>query len=751
MRWFAAATVSLSLVGCVYGCSAPSDGAIPVAQGGALNGTAGAGTTAGAGAVTSAGSGGSPTATAGGNSMGDAGSSGAPVSGGGDAGSAGDSSAVGGSNGGAGSSGGGTGGSAQGGSGGAAPTIPNAPSGLVLQVASATSIQLTWTDNSTDESGFNVYWSTAADKPAQPNLMVASDVTTALADTLTTQTPYNFWVESYNGAGSSAAATGTATPVPVPAQPTGLVVTGGATSAVLNWTDAATGETGYRVFYSTSNMQPATAQKELPAGTTTYTIPTGELTPYSTYYVWVAAYNAAGNGMAATGTTIVGVAPPPPTGLVVDAKESLWYQAVSWVDNSPSTTSYNIYWATGVAPTKPTTPNDTVPAGTTSYRMKQEQSAQTYTFWVETVNVFGKSAATKGVANAATQDIPWTELYYDDNAKTVHQTVQDTFGLASDLIQGTATPDASTGVYGYHAATQAALGGAGTAMNPSISWPIAASGIDTTATTYYQTEYRTPLGSLFSSVKTLVPPAPVAGLATGATTDLTQAISWTTSANATNYNVYFGIGATQAQAVLFANTSSTSLTIPALNPGVTYNYWVSAVGSGLAGSGYVSAASTVSKKTTGTYLGPNLALGRTAVASSVYGGANASNVNDNNFNTRWQGIFGNEWIYIDLGAAGAKATAVELVWEAAYSTTFDIQVCATACYSTTNPVDSWAWTTVYSSPTNNFASTPFYQMIPIPAASQVSGEYIRMKSKSLKQQNVAYGPSLYELEVFSGP
>ena len=715
-----------------------------------MNGTAGSagGVTAGSGDVTG-GSGGA--STAGGTGMGDAGSSGAPLTSVGDAGSGGDSSPGGESNGGGGTSGGGAaalGGT--GGSGGAAQTIPNAPSNLVLQVASSTSVQLTWTDNSTDESGFNVYWSTTADKPTQPNLIVASDVVSALADTLTTQTPYNFWVESYNGAGISASITGAATPVPVPAQPTSLVVTGGATSAVLTWTDAASGETGYRVFYSTNDILPTTAQKELPAGTTTYTIPSGELTPYETYYVWVAAYNAAGNGMTATGQTIVGSAPPAPTGLVVDASASIWYQAVSWVDNSPSTTKYNIYWSTN--DTKPALPQDTVVAGTTSYRMKQEQSAQTYRFWVETVNALGTSPATKGVANGATYDIPWTELYYDDNAKTVHQTVQDTFGLANDTLQGTSTPDTSTGVYGYHAATQAALGGTGSAMNPSISWPIVASGIDTTSTTYYQTEYRTSLGSLFSSVKTLVPPAPLVGLTAGATTDLSQVLSWTTSANASSYNVYWGTG-TQAQAALLANTGGLTATLPFLNPGVTYNYWVTAVGAGLGGNGYISAAATVSKKTTGTYLGPNLALGKTAVASSVYNGANASNVNDNNFGSRWQGVYGTqtEWIYIDLGAAGAKATAVELVWEAAYSSTFDIQVCASSCYSTTTAVDAWPWTTVYSSPTNNFGSTPFYQMIAIPAGTQTAGEYIRMKSKTLKVQNVAYGPSLYEFEVFAGP
>ncbi|HEY5374279.1 MAG TPA: hypothetical protein VIK01_11370, partial [Polyangiaceae bacterium] len=66
MRWFGAATVSLSLLGSLYGCSAPSDGAIPVDQGGATNGAAGSGVSAGSGDVSSAGSGGSPVATAGG-------------------------------------------------------------------------------------------------------------------------------------------------------------------------------------------------------------------------------------------------------------------------------------------------------------------------------------------------------------------------------------------------------------------------------------------------------------------------------------------------------------------------------------------------------------------------------------------------------------------------------------------------------------------------------------------------------------
>ena len=288
-------------------------------------------------------------------------------------------------------------------------------------------------------------------------------------------------------------------------------------------------------------------------------------------------------------------------------------------------------------------------------------------------------------------------------------------------------------------------------MSPSIAWATVSAGIDTTVTGYYQTEMRTPLGSIFSSVKTLVPPAPVAGLTAGATTDLTQVLSWTASANARSYQVYVGTG-TLAQATLYSSPGSRSVTVNGLNPGVTYNYWVRALGTGLGGGGYNSAFATVSKATTGTYLGPNLALGKTAVGSSVFNGLVGSNVNDGNFGSRWQGNYSTgEWIYINLGdGVTAKFTNVELVWEAAYSKTFDIQVCAATCDDVASVApDNWAWQTVYSSPTNAFPSTPYYQMVTL--TTPATGQFIRMKSKSLVMSSTSYGPSLYELEVFGAP
>ncbi|MGI4875293.1 MAG: alpha-amylase family glycosyl hydrolase [Janthinobacterium lividum] len=87
--------------------------------------------------------------------------------------------------------------------------LPKAPSGLTLSQASPTSATLGWTDNSTRETGYKVYWSTSATKPTSPNATIAANSTSYTATGLSTQTTYNFWVEAYSASGSSAAITGT--------------------------------------------------------------------------------------------------------------------------------------------------------------------------------------------------------------------------------------------------------------------------------------------------------------------------------------------------------------------------------------------------------------------------------------------------------------------------------------------------------------------------------------------------------------
>jgi alpha-amylase len=87
--------------------------------------------------------------------------------------------------------------------------LPKAPSGLTATQAGPTSATLSWTDNSTRETGYKIYWSTSATKPATPNFTTGANATSYTVTGLSTQTTYNFWVEAANANGSSAALSAT--------------------------------------------------------------------------------------------------------------------------------------------------------------------------------------------------------------------------------------------------------------------------------------------------------------------------------------------------------------------------------------------------------------------------------------------------------------------------------------------------------------------------------------------------------------
>jgi hypothetical protein len=80
---------------------------------------------------------------------------------------------------------------------------PVAPSGLRATAASSTQVNLTWTDNSTNESGFKVERSTDGVNFAQV-ATVGAGVTSYAATGLAASTAYTFRVSAYNAAGDSA-------------------------------------------------------------------------------------------------------------------------------------------------------------------------------------------------------------------------------------------------------------------------------------------------------------------------------------------------------------------------------------------------------------------------------------------------------------------------------------------------------------------------------------------------------------------
>jgi hypothetical protein len=100
----------------------------------------------------------------------------------------------------------------------APPTPPASPTELSATANGATQVNLTWTDNSTDETGFEIERSTSGSGgPFSPLVTVAANAVSYPDNGLSATTEYCYRVRAVNGAGSSsfdgpACATTTATP-----------------------------------------------------------------------------------------------------------------------------------------------------------------------------------------------------------------------------------------------------------------------------------------------------------------------------------------------------------------------------------------------------------------------------------------------------------------------------------------------------------------------------------------------------------
>jgi len=124
-----------------------------------------------------------------------------------------------------------------------------------------------------------------------------------------------------------------------------------------------------------------------------------------------------------------------------------------------------------------------------------------------------------------------------------------------------------------------------------------------------------------------------------------------------------------------------------------------------------------------------LSQGKPATASSTEaaGAYLASEAVDGNLGTRWSSAFSDpQWVQVDLGATHALCK-VNLQWETAYATAFQVQ--------TSN--DGTTWTPVYSTTTGTGGT----QSLSVSG----SGRYVRMYGTARATQ---YGYSLWEFQVF---
>jgi hypothetical protein len=182
-------------------------------------------------------------------------------------------------------------------------TVPNAPSNLAGTATSASQIKLSWTDNSANETGFQIdRWNGSA--WAQIGT-VGANVTTYTDAGLSPSTTYYYEVGAYNSAGTAwtnyVTVTTPAATVTAPNAPSNLAGTATSASQIkLSWTDNSANETGFQIdrWNGSAWAQIGTVG----ANVTTYT--DSGLSPSTTYYYEVGAYNSAGTAWTTSYVTV---------------------------------------------------------------------------------------------------------------------------------------------------------------------------------------------------------------------------------------------------------------------------------------------------------------------------------------------------------------------------------------------------------------------------------------------------------------
>ncbi|MBN1671632.1 MAG: fibronectin type III domain-containing protein [Kiritimatiellae bacterium] len=231
---------------------------------------------------------------------------------------------------------------------GPGPSVPAAPTQLNAVPQSSSSVRLSWTDKSSNESGFKLdrraSGTTAWIRVAQ----TGANVTAYTDSGLTAGTKYYYQVKAFNTAGdsdySNTADATTPADLPPPAAPSGCAAAVQSSTAIrVTWADNSNNETGFKL----DRRQSGTTEWvriALPAANATACTDAG-LTAGTKYYYQVKATNLAGDSdysNIADATTPAELSPPAaPSGCAAAAQSSTAIR-VTWADNSNNETGFKL-------------------------------------------------------------------------------------------------------------------------------------------------------------------------------------------------------------------------------------------------------------------------------------------------------------------------------------------------------------------------------------------------------------------------
>jgi len=263
-------------------------------------------------------------------------------------------------------------------------SAPAAPSSTNTVAVSDSRIDVSWQDNSSNETGFEVHRSTTGASGSFALLIGVGANVKAYSNTgLASSTQYCYKVRAFRITGSntsysafSAAACATTLPPPAPAAPSGTDAKPSASTVVdVSWVDNSTNESGFRVERSLDAGATWTNAGTVGSNVASSQDP-GRSSEQQVCYR-VVAFNAGGDSPPSNADC---TAPPAaPTGLTATAEADQPAIDLAWKDNSAVEDGYEVLRDDGIFGRWLVA---NLPANTTSYRDASVGNITTYEYHV---------------------------------------------------------------------------------------------------------------------------------------------------------------------------------------------------------------------------------------------------------------------------------------------------------------------------------------------------------------------------------
>ncbi|MEY2687552.1 MAG: hypothetical protein RL375_1750 [Pseudomonadota bacterium] len=303
--------------------------------------------------------------------------------------------------------------------------LPAAPTGLAVQSATATTVTLSWTANSTNVASFSVY---SVDGLGARTLLttVPASASSAIIRNLTAGTTYTFVVDADSAAGAVASDPIQASTLSLPVAPTSVAATttgADARTVIVSWVDNSADETSFKVERSTSATFATTTVVATgvattgTGGTVTVVDSNGPPAANTTYYYRVSSVRGLDSSapVASAGMLTPGIVNGTPVHNAVSAI-GLNSVQINWTDSSTNETGFQVFRKLGAStstnPYVAVGPVHVSSAGTGTARNYVDTgltAGTQYTYRVDAINWAGNlGSATRSATTLAPVPTPTT-------------------------------------------------------------------------------------------------------------------------------------------------------------------------------------------------------------------------------------------------------------------------------------------------------------------------------------------------------